>query len=62
MKLKQLISIKETLRYILDKHGEKIDSSTKVDIDDTLDFISNIIADAKKEKKNISIYQLRVEV
>ena len=62
MKLKQLVSIRDTLKYILDKHGEKIDNNTKVDMDNTLNFINNIITDAKKEKKGRTVlYALRIE-
>jgi len=60
MKIKQLISIKDTLKYILDRHGEKIDNTTKVDIDDTLNFVNNIIIDAGKKKGN-NVYILRIE-
>ena len=65
MKIKQLLSIKDTLRFILDRHGEKIDMETKVDIDSTLNFINNVIIDAEKERKRRRLahvtYQLRVD-
>lgn len=51
MKLKQLVSIRDTMKIILKEYGEQLTNVTKVDFDDTIDVFSNIIDDAEKERR-----------
>ena len=68
MKLKQLVTIRDSMQKIRNKYGEKLSNETKVDFDATIDVFNNIITDAEKERdKRVStidhlIYHLRVEL
>lgn len=65
MKLKQLVSIRDSMQTILKEYGSQLSTDTKVDFDDTMNLISNIITDAEKERRDAKrpyvIYDLRVE-
>ena len=68
MKLKQLVSIRDSLQVILKEYGSQLSTDTKVDFDDTIDFVSNIILDAERERsrsvvvRDNIIYALKVEL
>jgi len=68
MKIKQLISIRDSMQAIVKEYGSQLSIGTKVDFDDTIDFVSNIILDAEREgSKSIvirdhMIYNLKIEL
>lgn len=66
MKLSQLVSIRNSMQKTVDEHGDKFSNDTKVDFDETINFLSNIISSVEKEMKMARqpyiIYQLRVEL
>jgi len=68
MKLKQLISIRDSMQKVRNVYGSELSNDTKVDFDDTINFLNNIIDDAEKERKTSMltrdhvIYQIRIEL
>ncbi len=68
MKLKQLVSIRDSMQTIVKEYGSQLSIGTKVDFDDTIDFVSNIITDAEKERRKAIesqpyiIYDIKVEL
>jgi len=68
MKLKQLVSIRDSIQKARNVYGSELSNDTKVDFDDTINFLNNIIDDAEKERKTSMltrdhvIYQIRIEL
>ena len=66
MKLRQLVTIKNSMQKTVDEHGDKFSNDTKVDFDETINFLSNIISDVENEMKKARqpyiIYQLKIEL
>lgn len=63
---KQLVTIRDSMKKIVNEYGDRLSSETKVDFDETINFLSNIISDVEKERTKAKlpyiIYQLRVEL
>lgn len=63
---RQLVTIRDSIQKIRDEYSDKLSNDTKVDFDETLTFLSNIISDVEKERKIARvpyvIYSLRVEL
>ena len=66
MQLKQLVSIRDSMKAIVNEYGSQLSCGTKVDFDDTIDYVSNIILDVERERKNARlpyvIYQIKVNL
>jgi len=66
MQLKQLVSIRDSMKAIVKEYGSQLSVGTKVDFDDTIDYVSNIILDVERERKNARlpyvIYQIKVNL
>jgi len=66
MQLKQLVSIRDSMKAIVAEYGSQLSVGTKVDFDDTIDYVSNIILDVERERKNARlpyvIYQIKVNL
>lgn len=63
---KQLVTIRDSIQKIVNVCGSELSNKTKVDFNDAINFLSNIISDVEKERKVARlpyvIYHLRVEL
>lgn len=63
---RQLVAIRDSMEKIRNEYGDKLSNETKVDFDETINFMSNIITDVEKERVQAKlpyvIYQLRIEL
>jgi len=65
MTYKELVSIRDTIKKVLEEHKDEISNNTKVHCDSTVNYLSNLILDVEKEmkfaKRPYITYNLKIE-